>query len=474
MSSPSALAAGQSPALAEALHNLRNETVRLGWAQVELIERLDPELSRRLQQDILRARVEDARRTLRPLKPWPASPERVLKVMTNQANQVRMRRVLDVVEPGDRVLDIGVNYGYLTGVLLRDGRLSAYTGLDLSKHLLEAVQQMREVNSLTNVPCKLAVQNLYDLTPEWVAETDPDLVVVLEVLEHVPNAEQALTTIGRCIRPDAAIVFSLPVLGRLEACWGHVSMFDAARVRRMIASAGLMVQHVEAVHDTWQLAVVSPTNRVLPRVVGLASRPPAAPPEPPPSVPTFQASRLSSATQSRTARGGAHAHMTTDRDGLHITVTAPGKRLPLRLGHHVRRVPRTAVAGVALPVAGDRTVRLELASPDGPRIRSLTVQLRSPEGGGQVSGWRWQCTPATQLTPSPRTHVLRPGLPSGPWMPIATGRFRADGATAHVVIEVERGASASLTIRRASAVRAGAPEQNLVRGDTEDVQLGSD
>ena len=186
-----------------------------------------------------------------------------------------MRRVLDVVEPGDRVLDIGVNYGYLAGVLLRDGRLSAYTGLDLSEHLLEAVQQMREVNSLTDVPCKLAVQNLYDLTPEWVAETDPDLVVLLEVLEHVPNAEQALTTIARCIRPDAAIVFSLPVLGRLEACWGHVSMFDTARVRRMIASAGLIVQHVEAVHDTWQLVVVSPTNRVLPRVVGLASPPPS-------------------------------------------------------------------------------------------------------------------------------------------------------------------------------------------------------
>ena len=69
----------------------------------------------------------------------------------------------------------------------------------------------------------------------------------------------------------------------------------------MIASAGLIVQHVEAVHDTWQLVVVSPTNRVLPRIVGLASRPPAAPPEPPPSVPTFQASTLSSATQSRTA-----------------------------------------------------------------------------------------------------------------------------------------------------------------------------
>jgi 2-polyprenyl-3-methyl-5-hydroxy-6-metoxy-1,4-benzoquinol methylase len=467
MSSPSALAAGQSPELAEALLKLRNETVRLGWDQVELMERIDPELSRRLQQDILRARVEDAHRTLRPLKPWPASPDRVLRVMTNQANQVRMRRVLDVVEPGDRVLDIGVNYGYLTGVLLRDGRLSAYTGLDLSEHLLEAVQQMREVNSLTDVPCKLAVQNLYDLTPEWVAETDPDLVVLLEVLEHVPNAEQALTTIGRCIRPDAAIVFSIPVLGRLEACWGHVSMFDAARVRRMIAGAGLMVQHVEVVHDTWQLVVVSPTNRVLPRVVALASRPPAALPEPPPSVPTFQVSRLSSATQSRTARGGAQAHMTQDRDGLHITVTAPGKRLPLRLGNHLRRIP-TAVAGVALPVAGDRTVRLELASPDGPRIRSLTVQLRSP-GSGQVSGWRWQCKPATQLTPSPRTHVLRPGLPSGPWMPIATGRFQAGGATAHVLIEVERGSSATLTIRRASAIRAGTPDQNLVRGDTEDV-----
>ena len=45
-------------------------------------------------------------------------------------------------------------------------------------------------------------------------------------------------------------------------------------------------------------------------------------------------------------------------------------------------------------------------------------------------------------------------------MPIAPGRFRAEGATAHVLIEVERGASASLTIRRASAVSAGTPEQN--------------
>jgi len=306
-----------------ALRLLRDQAVRQGWAQVELAERIDPELSRRLLRDVLRTRTQHARETLPPLTPWPATPERVLKVMTNQANQVRMRRVLDVVQPGDRVLDIGVNYGYLTGILLRDAGLSAYTGVDLAAHLLDSVRQMREVNGLADVPCRLEVQDLYDLTPEWVAQTDPDLVVLLEVLEHVPDAERALARIGRCLRPDAAVVFSVPVLGRLEACWGHVSLFDAARVRRIVAGAGLTVQHVEVVHDTWQLVVASPGDGVLPRVVALAALPPAALPEPPPAVPAFVPSTLSVAAPSRTRTGGAAADVEKDKDGLHVTVTTP-------------------------------------------------------------------------------------------------------------------------------------------------------
>ncbi len=84
--------------------------------------------------------------------------------------------------------------------------------------------------------------------------TDYDIAVMLHILEHLFEPEQALQKVARRIRPGGSIIGGFPVvpdiLAKLResqvrktaAPMGHVSVFSPARVRRMAAGCGLRVE----------------------------------------------------------------------------------------------------------------------------------------------------------------------------------------------------------------------------------------
>jgi 2-polyprenyl-3-methyl-5-hydroxy-6-metoxy-1,4-benzoquinol methylase len=454
---------------------LRDAAVRAGWHQVELLERLAPEGARALLADHLAAQRQQAERELRPLQPWNGVPDKALRVYTRTPDQVRFRRVLDLIEPGDRVFDIGAGHGYLTGVILRDAQPSYYCGIDLREHIVESAKAMMAANDLEGSNVHLEPKDLYTLTPEWVAEHQPDVLTCLEVLEHVPDAAGALTAIGTAMPEHAALVFSVPLLGRLEACWGHVSLFDADRVRQMCEQAGLQVQHVEPLYNTWILVVASRSRAPLPRLARLHARPLAAPPRVDVEDAAFHRVPLTAtsvSTASRRSRVTA-VDVRVNSDGAHVDISAanaPGSAR--RLGgllalQAVRRAPRKIARHLPLgrlargrwPVGGVsisgfhglRGLRLELGFRNGPLIRA--VHVTTYDGAKQVAAWLWT---VEDLPPSDalRTVVLRPGKPTDGFVAAGGSSDHATHATrVEICVEVLPGSRAGLTVTRAAYVR---------------------
>ena len=150
----------------EALRLLRDDAVRRAFDQVELVERIPHREYLARYRDRLAAAADHARATMPPLTVWPGAGQSYLRTMTRDGNFTRVRRVLDFVMPGDRVLDIGSGRGYLSGVLLRDTALKSYTGIDIAASHLASARSMIEANHLGERSARFEVRNVYEISDQ--------------------------------------------------------------------------------------------------------------------------------------------------------------------------------------------------------------------------------------------------------------------------------------------------------------------
>jgi 2-polyprenyl-3-methyl-5-hydroxy-6-metoxy-1,4-benzoquinol methylase len=422
----------------DALEFLRDEHVRQGFDALEGLERLDPGTARRLFKDRLEAEARRAADTVPVLPKPPKMSDFNYGIMTGETNHTRVSRVLDFVDPEDRILEIGVGHGYMTGMLVRETALGSYTGIDIKEGQLATARAMAELHRTRSVPIHLEVRSVYDLTPEWVAEHEPDLVLILEVLEHLPDAEKALATLADCVREDAAILFSVPTHGRLEIVWGHLSIFDAERVRAMCTQAGLVAQHVEVVQDQWVFVLATKSRSVPRRLLDVIRRPSTPPPPTAPVVREFVPVPMDSVTPSSRASAGTVVEHVGD-NGVRVT---SGKS---------RAFGRKKAAAVQFPVAGDERLRLEFSSETPGNVKTVQVNLRAPSGTSTVQ-WIWNCSKETAARK--RTFSLRPGKKTGPFKPYGVAKLgRAD--TGEVVVEARSARKAmSFTLHRLASASA--------------------
>jgi hypothetical protein len=427
--SPADPAAGRT-----SVEAIRDEHVRQGFAALEVLERLGPDQSRALYAGDLAAQARHVKRTLPKLTPPDGAPPSY-KVMLRATNQVRVARVLDFVIPGDRIFDIGLGDGYMPCLLARDGGIASYAGIDLLKGKIEQTRAMADLNGLTAVPMHLEVGNLYDLTPDHLAAHQPTLFLTLEVLEHVPDAEAALTTLATCMSSEAAILFTVPVLGRIETVWGHVSLFDSARIRAMCARAGLVIQHLETVQDQWVFVLATKASSVPDRLLHVLSRPQLTAARPASRIVRFE----NFATELAQPVGSAFL----EQRGKEVRITVS------RTGRLWRRQRQRD--GIAMPIPGDARIRLELSFDDPTAVKEVRVKVRNGDGKCTLS-WLLNCTvdkPA--IATDKRVFVFGPGRKLGPFAPVGTV-IEGEGRTAEVLVELRRGRRrASFTVHRASA-----------------------
>jgi 2-polyprenyl-3-methyl-5-hydroxy-6-metoxy-1,4-benzoquinol methylase len=353
--------------------------VRAGWQLIEAHERL----SRRAARNVFGRELEAWHRYAEETTPALKAADKISPVEESRNNLLRYRRTMDFARPGERVFDVGVGHGYLAAQLVTHRQVASYHGIEVMPDYLPVARELFENNGLADADIDLRVGDLYDLTREDVAATGANLVICCEVLEHVPDAERALRTLADALPDGADLLFSVPLHGRGEATWGHVSVFDVARLKVMLDQAGLYAHHVEPLANVWSLIVASRDPGLSERVRAAGGRPPHRA-----NVPLVK------------ERDFVYPKNTelTAIDGTDVVADPDDDELV--------RCRLSGSGGVSVPVTGLESLRLFFDFTDTDQVERFVATAYT--GTTQVGEWSWS-PQAGQFEPRIQRFALRPG-----------------------------------------------------------------
>ena len=144
---------------------------------------------------------------------------------------------LDIKE-GDRILDIGCGQGrHIHRVYMCDNVLAI--GMDIKLDDIAKTQKMFRVleqdDPGNKSKCGVTAGNVLFLP---FADNTFDHIICSEVLEHIPDYENALAEIDRILKPNGYLTISVPRLWPEKICWalsesyhnekgGHVHIYNA-------------------------------------------------------------------------------------------------------------------------------------------------------------------------------------------------------------------------------------------------------
>jgi SAM-dependent methyltransferase len=152
---------------------------------------------------------------------------------------------------GRSALEVGCGYGYVTELLARQGY--AVTGVDLSAHAIARAQREVQVDGTRF--------EVWDAASPPPGTGPVDLLVALEVLEHLDDPDAALAAWARLLAPGGVLVCTTPNRhGPASRYWRdrtHVSVRSEGAWRRALRSSGdwdlVEVDAVQWVPGLWRL-----------------------------------------------------------------------------------------------------------------------------------------------------------------------------------------------------------------------------
>lgn len=169
------------------------------------------------------------------------------------------------VGPGDRVLDLGAGQGRHTYEVLRRG--AEAVAVDLNEGDLAEVEVMvgamaleGEIDEPTGPVTRAA-----DALALPYADGHFTHVIAAEILEHIPQDGAAIAEIVRVTAPGGHVAVTVPRRWPEQICWrlsdeyhevegGHVRIYKASELRRMLELAGLEFtgsHHAHALHSPY-------------------------------------------------------------------------------------------------------------------------------------------------------------------------------------------------------------------------------
>lgn len=124
--------------------------------------------------------------------------ERIYNVPVVRAQRTQIRRLLGASD-GELVVDLGCGPGHLAAELVEDvGVRGAVVGLDREPSMLQAARGRAPADRLRLVTA--------DVTAVPIPDGAVDRVVAVQVLEYVPDVEQALAEVRRLLKPGGTAV----------------------------------------------------------------------------------------------------------------------------------------------------------------------------------------------------------------------------------------------------------------------------
>lgn len=137
------------------------------------------------------------------------------------------RFLAELVTPKTTCLDVGCGDGAVSGVWLSQ-HAGSYIGVDISSRAVEAARELgldaRVIGDATNLP--------FD-------DETFDLIVCIEVLEHLFEPQLATAEMGRVLRPGGTLVAQVPNVVH----WWHRAVF---------AVKGRFVPFGDALSEPWR------------------------------------------------------------------------------------------------------------------------------------------------------------------------------------------------------------------------------
>lgn len=384
--------------------------VARGWADVDLAERSGTQGTARAMSARLAAEKARALAWYDPPVADMVGP-RMRAMYEGEANVTRYRKTVDYLKHGEVVYEVGIGRGFLATTMMRGAGLRGYRGVDLVARNVTATRAMLQANGLAE-QADVREQDLYDLTRADVEEIGATLLVCCEVIEHTPDPELALRTLAQALPEGTDLLWSVPLLGRLEKVWGHTAIFGAARLQRMMADAGLIAHHVETVANTWVFVLASRTPDPSPRadsaVAGVTA----------PALIDLVESPVRSVTNIPPGSLERAASRWTHRVEAADVAGPPDGALRVR-ARGTAGGERSSYAGVAFTCPPDVVgARVEVTVPVPERMRSLHVEFR--RDGQRTGRWNWDYARSSPVASEKTTFVVRPG-PRGVHMRLAEG-----------------------------------------------------
>ncbi|MBN2564523.1 MAG: class I SAM-dependent methyltransferase [Candidatus Eisenbacteria bacterium] len=151
------------------------------------------------------------------------------------ARRQLVRELIERYAPADRqlsILDVGCGTGATLKAIQDQG---AEMGLDRSSTALAFSRQrgLRRLAQATAEALPVAGESL-------------DVVLALDLLEHIEDDEAAVKELGRVLRPGGILVVAVPALPELwsehDEALDHVRRYRGKRLRRLLLQAGLRVE----------------------------------------------------------------------------------------------------------------------------------------------------------------------------------------------------------------------------------------
>jgi 2-polyprenyl-3-methyl-5-hydroxy-6-metoxy-1,4-benzoquinol methylase len=153
---------------------------------------------------------------------WQARTELTLALLRQRA-----------IDPPARVLDVGCGWGVTLEAL--ESRGYQVVGLDVSRRALEQLDR----------PGRTLVEA--DLTQPLPAGIAPfDVVLALDVLEHLDDDRQAVARLGQLVAPGGHVIVSVPALPEMftefDAIQGHRRRYLPETLQAAFLDTGLAVE----------------------------------------------------------------------------------------------------------------------------------------------------------------------------------------------------------------------------------------
>ena len=111
------------------------------------------------------------------------------------------------LKPGMSILEIGCGEAGVLKAFIEKGCQT--TGIELEESRLEHARRFLE-KELEEGKVQFLNKNIYDVIPETDLGTLYDVVILKDVIEHIPNQEKFMPQLHRFLKPSGVVFFAFP------------------------------------------------------------------------------------------------------------------------------------------------------------------------------------------------------------------------------------------------------------------------